>query len=65
MTVLPHQQRVVDEKSELDERLAKLGAFVVTDTFNRLDSIERELLLEQEDAMNAYSDVLARRISNF
>jgi hypothetical protein len=63
--MLPHQQRVLDEKVELDERLKKLSAFVVTDAFNRLDSTDRELLLEQEDAMTTYSDVLGRRIANF
>lgn len=63
--MLPHQQRVLDEKAELDERLKKLSAFVITDAFNRLDSTDRELLLEQEDAMTTYSDVLARRIENF
>lgn len=63
--MLPHQQRVLDEKAELDERLKKLSAFVITDAFNRLDSTDRELLLEQEDAMTTYSDVLTRRIKNF
>ena len=32
----PHQQRVVDEKQELDEKREKLGAFKNTDLFASL-----------------------------
>lgn len=31
--MLPHQQRVVDEKAELDDKLSKLKAFTETDLF--------------------------------
>lgn len=31
MALEPHQQRVIDEKAELDTRLAKLNAFIVTE----------------------------------
>jgi len=34
----PHQQRVVDEKAELDAKREKLGAFKNTDLFAKLPS---------------------------
>ena len=37
----PHQQRVVDEKTELDEKLTKLLAFFQTQTFTGLAEAER------------------------
>lgn len=33
----PHQQRVVDEKAELEERINKLTAFISGDTFKSLE----------------------------
>ena len=32
-TLLPHQQRVVEEKADLDARIARLRAFVGCNTF--------------------------------
>ena len=61
----PHQQRVVDEKAELDERFAKLNAFTLTATFERLDGDERSRLLEQANLMTKYSAVLRARIAAF
>lgn len=61
----PHQQRVVEEKAELDERIAKLDAFTRTPTFGRLDDGERSLLLEQANTMTRYSKILGARIVNF
>lgn len=53
----PHQERVVTEKSELDEKLTKLKAFFATEIFGGLDSAEMERLQRQADHMQAYSDV--------
>jgi hypothetical protein len=61
----PHQQRVVDEKAELDERLGKLIAFFGTPIFTGLVEEERERLAAQERAMGAYSRILADRIAAF
>lgn len=60
-----HQQRVIDEKADLDEKLAKLAAFFGTPTFARLDQAEQRRLYTQKDAMQDYSDVLAERIGAF
>ena len=61
----PHQQRVVEEKAELDERIAKLDTFTRTSTFGRLDERERTCLLEQANVMMRYAKILGTRIANF
>lgn len=60
-----HQQRVVAEKKELDERLTKLNAFVGGDAFCNLSMDEEWLLREQRAEMEAYSRILERRIAMF
>lgn len=61
----PHQQRVIDEKAELDEKLEKLKSFFTTDIFAGLDTDEMERLQRQADHMEAYSGVLGERIEAF
>ena len=63
--MLPHQQRVVDEKCELDARLAKLIPFFDTPIFAALDEAEQSRLERQEEAMKAYSAILTERIAAF
>lgn len=60
-----HQVRVVNEKNELDEKLAKLNAFFTTETFLALDAGEKRRLYIQEHVMTQYSAVLADRIAHF
>lgn len=64
-TMPPHQQRVVDEKTELDERRAKLDAFYSTPIFHGLPESEQSRLLSQGVAMRTYSEILGERIANF
>jgi hypothetical protein len=64
----PYQERVVAEKKELDEKLAKLKAFCFDDgnkTFNTLSSEERNRLERQFDAMQVYAGILDERIAAF
>ena len=61
----PHQQRVVDEKRELDVKREKLGAFKNTDLFASLQWQEQERLNTQAHIMTMYSAVLGERISAF
>jgi hypothetical protein len=62
----PHEQRVVDEKTELDAKLLKLYEFINTNPlFHQLNDIDRSLLLNQRGAMHSYSEILARRIARF
>lgn len=62
----PHQQRVVDEKNEVKDRLEKLHNFInVNPIYRELPVEEQEDLFEQATYMNAYIEVLERRISRF
>lgn len=61
----PHQQRVVDEKSELDERLEKLRAFLRAPIFQTLPIAEQGRLETQAHLMCSLSAVLCARIAAF
>lgn len=62
----PYQQRVVEEKAALDDKLAKLLAFFDTPTYQEaLATEERLLLIAQHTHMRAYSDTLGTRIARF
>lgn len=61
----PHQQRVVDEKSALDEKISKLVAFMDSDASEVLSLNEEDDLEEQLEYMQKYSEVLGHRISKF
>lgn len=61
----PHQERVVTEKAELDEKRAKLSTFFDTDLFASIDEDECRRLLRQADAMQVYSQILGERIAAF
>lgn len=58
-----YQQRVVDEKAELDDRREKLGAFKNSKLFATLPWQEQERLNTQAHLMTAYSAVLGERIN--
>lgn len=61
----PRQQRVVDEQQELDEKRAKLAAFLETPMFASLDAAEQARMHYQAVAMREYSAVLGERIAAF
>lgn len=61
----PHQQRVVDEKQELDDKREKLIAFYSAPIFHGLPESEQTRLLRQGVAMRTYSEILAERIAAF
>lgn len=61
----PHQQRVVDEKTELDTKHLALSKFFSTDIYKNLDIDEQDRLCRQYDIMEEYSDILAERIEAF
>jgi len=60
-----YQERVVKEKSELDERLCKLADFLWTAPFEVLPGPERHRLIEQAELMHQLSEVLGQRIAAF
>lgn len=61
----PHQERVVTEKSELDDKRGKLTAFIGGDTYRTLDQVEQSRLNRQLEAMTLYSNILGERIAAF
>lgn len=61
----PYQQRVVDEKSELDSKRMSLDAFFETVQFSTLDIGEQARMRYQAVAMREYSAVLGERIAAF
>lgn len=61
----PHQQRVVTEKKELDEKLGKLNLFLLGEKFGELTDAERDRLNRQARHMGEYSAVLGDRIAAF
>ena len=62
---LHHQQRVIEEKQELDTKREKLGEFKNTDMFLSLPLQEQERLNTQAHIMTMYSSVLGERVRNF
>jgi len=60
-----YQQRVVDEKTELDDKLAKLQAFIGGKIYETLPPEERGRLIHQRLCMQGYSQVLGERIAAF
>jgi hypothetical protein len=62
-----YQQRVVQEKANLDEKIAKLNAFLGQDGFPARvpDEAERSRLTSQFSVMSEYSRILGERIANF
>ena len=66
LALQPHQQRVVDEKNELDTKANALSQFIgLSPIFEKLDAAEQERLKLQNDLMWQYSEILGERIANF
>lgn len=61
----PHQQRVIEEKQELDNKREKLGEFKNTALFVSLPWQEQERLNTQAHLMTMYSAILGERIQHF
>lgn len=62
----PHQQRVVDEKTELGTKAQALSQFISSNPiFEKLDAAEQERLREQNDVMWRYFEILDARIAAF
>ena len=54
--------RLSEEKSQLDEKIAKLEAFTKSDDFNGIDNVQRGLLKIQLNTMATYSQILDERL---
>jgi len=61
-----YQERVVEEKKELDEKLDRLTKFIFTgDVYGTLPEDEQGRLNRQHAFMTGYSTVLGERIAAF
>ena len=60
-----HQQRVVDEKNELADKLTKLNNFIGGTVFYDLLPAERIRVAKQAGVMKDYLDILNERIAAF
>lgn len=61
----PYQQRVLDEKRELDSKRSRLLLFLGSPSFATVSPDEALRLGRQADIMAQYSIVLAERIAAF
>lgn len=61
-TIQPHQQRVLEERAQLYERVTKLDAFHDSPKFSTLPVEERALLFEQRAHMGLYLAALDARL---
>lgn len=65
-TVLPHQQRVIDEKAARDGEITRLNAFIGGNAmFTTLPADEQARLRRQLDVMRELSVILGERIAAF
>ena len=67
MQLQPYQQRVIAERDELADKLAKLTKFINSERFTEIvpDEREREKLILQASIMKDYLNVLNYRIDAF
>lgn len=61
----PFQERVMEEKAELDKKREALRLFIESDNFQKLSYGERHRLRYQANVMRDYSIILDERIQAF
>lgn len=61
----PHQQRVVKERAELEDKLGKLQTFITGERFAVVPDAEQGRLVLQHKLMESYALVLEQRIAAF
>jgi hypothetical protein len=54
--------KLYDEHSNLDDKIFKLDAFIISDEFLTVSEKQQELLEAQYHAMKVYADILFDRI---
>lgn len=59
-----YQSRVINEKSELDDKIEKLHSFLSRENLE-IQKVQLDLLIKQLDTMRMYSVILSDRISLF
>lgn len=64
-THVPHQQRVIDERDQLEVKLTTAIAFIDSPAFAELSKLDATLLNIQTKIMSDYLSILNKRISRF
>ena len=54
--------RLIEEKNQLEEKLDKLDAFLISDKVDGIADVQKALLFVQATAMNTYLQCLKERI---
>jgi len=60
-----YQERVIEEKQQLDEKIEKLQTFVGTEAMSTVSAVQGSLLRSQLSVMEAYSTILGERIKEW
>lgn len=60
-----YQDRVILEKTVLDEKTTKLGQFIRQASFLDLPEIQQNLLRQQHVVMTEYAAILQKRVNLF
>jgi len=56
------KDRLIDEQAQLEEKLNKLDAFLMSDKVKTVDDVQKALLQVQATAMNTYNQCLKERL---
>jgi hypothetical protein len=59
----PYQERVVQERNDLNDKFTKLGAFTTTPQFRHLPMDEQDRMFRQHSIMQEYLNILDARIN--
>ena len=62
---LPHEQRMLDEREELETRLSGLNSFLNKGQPEDMEDYDWDLLISQAFSMRGYNYVLSARIRRF
>lgn len=65
MTLQPHEERVFLERSTLVVNLDEINFLIDGDAWQKMDEIDRDLIIQQRNHMTAYLGVLQRRAARF
>ncbi len=62
MSDIGYRKRLTEECVQLDEKIKKLDAFILTDAFSSLEETDKALLRLQNRSMDSYLEILLLRI---
>ena len=60
----PYEKRLLEEESQLKEKIGKLYDFTQSDKFSELPDYAKQMLIIQLDAMRTYNRVISYRVAN-